>query len=358
MKRFKVMLIVAGLWTLFGLWTAQQYLLLVVASGREVESWTRPFAVYLSGAWLWAAFTPLIVWLTGRFPLDRRRVGRTLLAHASAFAGMALADPLFDGWWYTVLTATDPRPFLPAALNQSNSNLFSYTVVAVAAYGFRYYRAFRERTVTAARLEAQLARTQLDALRARLHPHFLFNTLNAIAALMHRDVEAADRMLARLSELLRTAIDRGDVHEVPLADELAFVEGYLEIERARFADRLDVRLEVAPEAYGAAVPNLLLQPLVENAVRHGIAPRAGVGRIEVSAHRDAELLVLAVRDNGVGSGGTGRDGTGLGVTRERVRQMYGTAARLEAGDIPDGGYEVQIVLPYRVAALPAEHAAR
>jgi LytS/YehU family sensor histidine kinase len=270
------------------------------------------------------------------------------------FVVLSLADTLFDTWWYAALTNSTPRAFLPAALTQSNTNLFSYAVVVVVAYGLSYYRAYRERTVAAARLETQLARTQLDALRARLHPHFLFNTLNAIAALMHRDVEAADRMLARLSELLRTAIDAGAAHEVALADELAFVERYLEIERARFSDRLDIRLDVAPDAYAAAVPQLLLQPLVENAVRHGIAPRAGAGRIEVSAHRHAAQLVLAVRDNGVGSRGRRGDGTGLGVTRERLRQMYAGAARLRSGDLPGGGFEVQIVLPYRSTAPIAE----
>jgi LytS/YehU family sensor histidine kinase len=270
-----------------------------------------------------------------------------ILAHAGLFVALSFADTLFDTWWYATLTRSPWRPFLPAVLTQSNTNLFSYAVVAVAFYALNYYRAYRERSLATARLEAQLARTQLDALRARLHPHFLFNTLNAIAALIHQDVEAADRMLARLSELLRTAIASGGAHEVPLADEVAFTERYLEIERIRFSDRLEVRLDVTADAYAAAVPQLLLQPLVENAVRHGIAPRAGRGRIDVSAYRDRGDLVLTVRDNGVGSRGRLHDGTGLGVTRERLRQMYGNAARIRSGDLPDGGFEVHIVLPYR-----------
>ena len=342
-------LVVVGLWTLFGLWSAQQYLLLVVASGREIESWSRPFLVYLSGAWLWAAFTPAIATLVRRVPLERRRFWLPLVAHATLFVALSLIDTAFDTWWYATLTDTARRPFLPAALGQSNTNLFSYAVVVVAAHALAYYRAYRERMVAAARLEAQLAQTQLRVLRAQLHPHFLFNTLNAIAALMHRDVEAADRMLARLSELLRTAIDTSDVQEVSLADELAFVERYLEIERTRFSDRLDVRMDVASDVYGAAVPHLLLQPLVENAVRHGIAPRAGAGRIEVSAKRSDGHVLLAVRDDGVGSRGRDREGTGLGVTRERLRHLYGDAARLRSGDRAGGGFEVEIVLPYRPA---------
>jgi signal transduction histidine kinase len=349
MARWRPVVVVAGLWTLFGLWSVQQYLLLVFASGREVESWSRPFAVYLSGAWLWAAFTPLIVMLVRRFPLERQRVWLPLVAHAGLFVALSLVDTAFDTWWYAVLTDSDRRPFLPAAFGQSNTNLFSYAVVVVAAHALAYYRAYRERTIAAARLEAQLAQTQLHVLRARLHPHFLFNTLNAIAALMHRDVEAADRMLARLSELLRTAIDSSDLQEVSLADELAFVERYLEIERTRFSDRLDVRVDVASDAYGAAVPHLLLQPLVENAVRHGIAPRAGAGRIEVFARRRNGQVLLAVRDDGVGSRGREREGTGLGVTRERLRHLYGDAARIRSGDRAGGGFEVEIELPYRSA---------
>jgi two-component sensor histidine kinase len=354
MRRWRPVLIVVGLWTLFGLWSAQQYLLLVLASGREVESWSRPFAVYLGSAWLWAGFTPLIVQVTRRVPLERRRLGRALAAHVGLFVVLSLVDPAFDSWWYATLTDTAARPLLPGVLSQSNTNLFSYLVVVVAASALSYYRAYRERTVVAARLETQLAQAQLRELRARLHPHFLFNTLNAVAALMHRDVEAADRVLARLSELLRTAVETGELQEVSLAEELAFVEGYLEIERTRFSDRLDVRIDVADNAFGAAVPHLLLQPLVENAVRHGIAPRAGSGRIEVSARRTDRQLLLSVRDDGVGRHGPDRDGIGLGVTRERLHHIYGEAASLRAGDRPTGGFEVEIVLPYRPAGPSRE----
>jgi signal transduction histidine kinase len=347
MRRWRSVIIVAGLWTLFGLWSAQQYLLLVFASGREVESYLRPFQVYLSGAWLWALFTPLVVLAVRRLPQRGRALVLTAAGHMALFVVLALVDTVWDVWWYAALTETARRPFLPAALSQSNTNLFSYVVVATAVYALDYYRAYRERGLAATQLAAQLARTQLRVLRSQLHPHFLFNTLNAIAALMHRDVEAADRMLTRLSELLRTAIDTADLREVPVTEEMAFTEGYLEIERTRFSDRLSVTVDVAADAAGAAVPHLLLQPLVENAVRHGIAPRAGTGRIDVRVRRSNGRLRLTVSDDGIGRRGDAHEGTGLGVTRERLRHLYGETASMRTGDRPEGGFEVAIELPYR-----------
>jgi LytS/YehU family sensor histidine kinase len=208
---------------------------------------------------------------------------------------------------------------------------------------------FREQELRASRLEAELARAELQALRRQLHPHFLFNTLNAISALMHRDVKAADLMLARLSEFLRTAIESDGAQEVALGRELELLERYLEIEKVRFRDRLTVRMDVAPDALSARVPSLVLQPLVENSIRHGIGNRRGAGVLEVRAVRDDGSLRLSVRDNGVGMSDAAVEGVGLSNTRARLEQLYGPHHTFELRNIPEGGLEVTLAIPFRPA---------
>jgi LytS/YehU family sensor histidine kinase len=185
----------------------------------------------------------------------------------------------------------------------------------------------------------------------QLNPHFLFNTLHAISALMHKDVEAADRMLTRLSDLLRLALDSSDTQEVPLRDELAFLERYLEIEQTRFGERLKVKMDIGPETGAALVPSLILQPLVENAIRHGIEPQALAGVVRLSACCEGDRLRLRVSDNGVGLRGQPvTEGVGLSNTRARLQQLYGTAHQFELSNGSDGGLAVDIVMPLRRAA--------
>ena len=185
----------------------------------------------------------------------------------------------------------------------------------------------------------------------QLHPHFLFNTLNAISTLVHKDPEAADRMIARLSELLRLTLENVGVQEVPLAQELEFLERYLEIEKTRFADRLIVRMDIAPEALDAFTPYLILQPLVENAIRHGIAARSLVGRIVISAKRCDNMLVVKVSDNGPGMAGAAavgrKDGVGISTTRARLEKLYGAEQRFEFFDAEDGGLVAMLTFPFR-----------
>ncbi|HEV2129507.1 MAG TPA: histidine kinase, partial [Longimicrobiaceae bacterium] len=200
--------------------------------------------------------------------------------------------------------------------------------------------------------EGQLTRAQLDVLKMQLHPHFLFNTLNAISALMHRDVPAADRMLARLGDLLRLSLEKAGTQEVTLRDELEFLEPYLEIEQTRFGDRLKVEWTIDSEALDAMVPHLILQPLVENSIRHGIAPRAAPGRIEISAQRSNGSLQLEVRDNGRGlnQGDQMRStGVGLSNTRARLAQLYDGSHSFEVGGAPEGGVVVAMEIPFRPA---------
>jgi len=196
-----------------------------------------------------------------------------------------------------------------------------------------------------------LAQAQLNALRMQLHPHFLFNTLNSISVLMSEDVATARRMLSRLSDLLRTSLDNDGRHEVSLREELEFLKAYLEIEETRFQDRLTVRMQIEPDLLDARVPNLILQPLVENAIRHGIATRAQSGVIEINAARDNGMMRLTVRDDGPGLGTNSPSslisGIGLSNTRERLKQLYGANHRFEMMNASGGGLEVVIAIPFR-----------
>ncbi|MEM6328544.1 MAG: histidine kinase, partial [Bacteroidota bacterium] len=203
----------------------------------------------------------------------------------------------------------------------------------------------------AAQLEGQLAAAQLDALRMQLNPHFLFNTLHAVSTLMARDVDGARRMISDLSDLLRLVLEDTDTPEIPLDDELDVLGHYLDIERTRFADRLTVDFEVEDATRSALVPTLLLQPLVENAIKHGIAPRGEGGQIAVAAHRANGHLVVHVRDDGPGIGPEGptREGVGLRNTRDRLQKLYGDEARLTLRDRPEGGLDAEVRIPYKTA---------
>ena len=197
---------------------------------------------------------------------------------------------------------------------------------------------------------------QLEALKMQLHPHFLFNTLHSISALVHRDPEAADKMIARLGDFLRLTLENSGAAEVSLQKELEFLTCYLEIERVRFQDRLTTSLEVEPGALDTPVPNLILQPIVENALRHGVAQSKAPGRIEISAKRENGSLRIGVRDNGPGLVGVTasregfREGVGLSNARARLEQLYGPSHRLELANAPEGGLLVTLVIPSRGAA--------
>ncbi|MBO0800759.1 MAG: histidine kinase, partial [Blastocatellia bacterium] len=222
------------------------------------------------------------------------------------------------------------------------------------AQAINYYRGYRERELMASNLETRLVEAQLDALRMQLHPHFLFNTLNSISVLMRRDIEAADRMLLQLSHLLRVTLARNAAHEIKLGQELEILERYLEIEQIRFQDRLTVRKEIDSTALDALVPQLFFQPLVENAIRHGIAERETGGVIVISAARQNgqngqnEMLRLEVRDNGPGLSSSREDlieGVGLSNTRSRLAYLYGSESRFAVGNAEGGGMIVSAAFP-------------
>jgi LytS/YehU family sensor histidine kinase len=263
---------------------------------------------------------------------------------------------LYQTAW-SVLVSTDLKyPWWTRVLRSYAWNFDWEMAIYWAIVGFShasgYYREVQDRRVRGAQLETRLAQAQFEALQRQLHPHFLFNTLNAISALMHRDVEAADEMLARLSDLLRMALDRRGVQEISLKDELEFLGKYLEIEQTRFGDRFTVSYDIDPDTLDARVPNLLLQPLVENSIRHAVGATIQPRRIDVSAHCRGDVLEMQVRDDGPGLRGGGpppaKKGLGLANTRARLEQLYGAKQRLELTEPDTGGLLVTIEIPLRL----------
>jgi two-component system, LytTR family, sensor kinase len=325
-----------------------------------------PWVLFLGqyfNSFVWAVFTPFILLATSRWPITRQTWRRSVPIHVAAgLAAGLLWFPLVVKAHAVQTAYTGDASFkmivsLATLFRVVVQGLFYYAQAAAVAHGIHFYREYRERDLSASRLSAQLAEAQLSILRMQLHPHFLFNTLNTISALIHRDVKAADRMLAMLGDLLRDSFEKIGAQEVALKQEMDFLERYLEIEKTRFQDRLVIETRIAPETLDALIPNLILQPLVENSIRHGISRRSGPGRIEVSSWRDNGMLAVRVRDDGPGlsetsSGGTLRHGVGLANTQERLRQLYGSQHHFDLENRSGGGLDVTLSIPFRAATAP------
>lgn len=231
-----------------------------------------------------------------------------------------------------------------------------FVPIVLVGHVVSYYRRFRERELHTAQLEGQLAKAHLQALKSQLQPHFLFNTMHSISALMLIDVRAADKVMTRLSDLLRMSLENDGSQLTTLSRELEFVSAYLQIEKVRFEDRLNIVFDIAPDTLDALVPHLLLQPLAENAVRHGISKRVEQGEIRISTSHDQQQLYLAVRDNGPGLNlsdrGSFREGLGLRTTRERLRTLYGEEQSVDIRSAPGEGVEINIRIPFRAEVRP------
>lgn len=347
--------LLVAVWTLpLVYWSVQAYVL-----GRRFGK-PIPLADAFTGeilyCALWIALTPLVLWLSRRFPMERGHWVTPALVHL----GFAIALSVT----HRVVLIFMARPVIPKLRETSVSEQLQmlmfydygigiYWLTLLIDRALVYYQRYRQEEVRVARLEAQLSQAQLAALKMQLHPHFLFNTLHAISALVQEDPEAAERMIARLSELLRLSLDSVGTQVAPLRKELEFLERYLEIERIRFEDRLDVQFDIDPETLDAAVPSLILQPLVENAIRHGLANLVGTGRIAIRARQSKGRLTLQVADNGAGLGSGVKQGMGLGITRARLEGLYGSDQRLDLRPADGGGVEVTLDLPLRKEALPA-----
>jgi len=342
---------VVGAWTLLALLLATQVWFSRAARGDPI-AWWQGLAIWLPWALLWALATPLVSWLLGRFPLARPRLLRDAAVHLLAGAVLAALNLGVYAALAPMVGAVNTGPDWLSTWNRLLAsvyllNLPVHGLLLGALLARRAAQAAGARERHALQLRTELAEARLLALRAQLQPHFLFNALNTISVLMREDVHAADRMLVLLSGLLRRALDSAAEHEVPLRDEIAFVEAYLEIERMRFAERLACRIDVDPSLHDALVPGLILQPLVENAVRHGLAERGVAGRIELEAVARGDRLQLCVRDNGRGLDREAIDGVGLSNTRARLQLLYGAAHDFSLRTLPEGGVEARLVLPLR-----------
>lgn len=315
-------------------------------------------AIFSSSEWLFlAALTPIILTLARRVPLRRERSGRVVAIHAAgalllcigwATLGIALGRALNTYPYQGNL----PRDYLSWVITSVPWSFVLYFALLGCVYAFTYFAEAREREAQQARLSAQLAEARLGALRMQLNPHFLFNSLNALAVLVRdQNTKDASRMLELLGSVLRQVLQGEKRQEVPLGDELRFIEQYLAIEQVRFSDRLRVEWSIDPALRDAPVPEFILQPLVENAVRHGVAKRSEAGRIEVSATRSGDELVLSVRDDGPGyRDDNGSSGVGLANTRARLETLFGDAGRLELRRSETGGTIATVRIPFRRAA--------
>jgi signal transduction histidine kinase len=316
----------------------------------------------LAGMWLWALLTPPIMDLGRRWPLEQGTWARNLPKHLLAAFGFAVLDAV-------LLHPIRPYIGIPIGntlLETFKRGLFaceaSYIVIVAVAMSGRYAEMYQERKAAATALASELTTARLAALNAQLRPHFLFNTLNAIAELLHTDPKRADRLLLSLAVLLRRSFAAGERQEVSLAEELRFVEEYLAILGARLDDRLHVTIDVSAEVRDAMVPSFLLQPLVENAIRHGIERVPGGGTLAVIGRRDDTRLRLEVRDDGAGLNAPRRasDGSGLGVrtTRERLKHLYGDGQTFELVPLTPRGTTAIVTLPLRHAPEEADSTER
>ena len=356
-RRWRFWALVLGLWAVPSLIGTLVYYLRM-ATGEDPVT-LRSAMLYQFAAWYpWVALTPLVLAVGRRFSLERSQPWVALPIHLTAAIAVGASHlALALAGMRAVANATPERSFWSAYVDWMLPTYLEFTVLIYFAilglvYAVEYYRRYVKGAVHASQLEAELARAQLQALRTQLQPHFLFNTLHAISSLMDEDVRAARRMIARLADLLRTTLDTRDQQEVTLLRELETLQLYLDIERERFSDRLRVELDVRPDVLEARVPNLLLQPLVENAIRHGIAPLHKGGCVTVSASREEGRLLLSVEDDGAGhgNGGQPREGVGLRNTRARLERLYPDSHDLTIEQPPAGGFRVRIAIPF--SAVP------
>jgi anti-sigma regulatory factor (Ser/Thr protein kinase) len=332
---------------------------------RDV-SWGQALYWSFSDWYEFALLVPAVFWMCRRFGFERRAWVRSFAVYVCAgvlFAGihavMCAAADVLQGW-VTAKPIVFAKSLRGILANRTHYNLAVYAVIVCGWHAWDYYRKFREREAQAAELAGRLAQAQLHALRMQLNPHFLFNTLNAVSSLMLTDVAAANKMLSRLGELLRLVLQGSERQEVALQQEMEFLARYLEIEQIRFGQRLQLKMEIDPSTLDASVPNLILQPLVENAIQHAIEPCETAGQIELRSIRDNGRLVLQISDSGPGltlkkpeAGGgfdEAREHIGLNNTRERLCKLYGENQQFELTENTTGGVTVKLSFPFRLVS--------
>jgi len=381
---------------IFGIFAFWTLLAILTAANRladQREGFTAvptavPIALAFQQMYLWALLTPPLFWLAGRFNVVESPPWTRILALIAIGLVIAFFVDLINSSLIQTLQGSDRGRGAPGGVGRFSGGgerggggrrgggggpplnlihgpmILNHFVIfcGILAAGFarEYSRRFRAHEKAAAQmaaetaqLQTQLAEARLSALNAQLNPHFLFNTLNAVSSLVERDPRGVRRMIARLSELLRYTLEGGTDHEVPLSQEISFLERYLEIMQVRFQGKLEIDMQIEDDARNAMVPSLILQPLVENAVKHGVDKIAAAGKIGIRARVEGERLVLTVTDNGPGPAKIARlddAGVGLANTRQRLEQMYGSDQSLALTEAPGGGTIARITVPYRTSA--------
>jgi sensor histidine kinase YesM len=345
-------------WTCLGLLNLSQSLYFRTIFGKPFHL-LEATVIGLADWYIWAALAPIVVMLGRRFPLGQRRWLLHVPLHlvfsvVAAMITTVLMYPIvvwMNSFWDLPRTALGRLEFL--LIRELHLYLWVYWAILGVGHALDFHRKYREKELSAAQLEARLAQAQLQVLKMQLDPHFLFNTLHAVTALVYQRPAAAETVVARLSEMLRMSLESQETNEIPLRDEIRFLAPYLEIQQIRFDGRLQVQTNVEPEASNCLVPSLILQPLIENAIRHGIEPRSGEGRIIIEARRNGKFVWVRVCDNGQGLPGDGQDsireGVGLSNTRSRLRHLYGPDCRLEISNAEEGGAVVTLGIPWHAA---------
>jgi two-component system LytT family sensor kinase len=342
-----------GLWTAVGVFFFTQDVAQSL-DAREPVRWPRVLECYLLRAYVWALLAPIVVRFARRLRVPNRYSAGWIAIHcalgaATAFvaAGVtACIGSVLGIPWYL----PDLRTAVPQALVSGfHSGLFTYWIIVGACEVFDNFRNSQQAQIESARLKAQLVQAQLQVLKNQLHPHFLFNALNAIVALIRRRRnDQAEALTGRLGELLRNAMDVTGIQQVPLSRELQFLQAYLDIERIRYGERLRIDLQIDSEAHGVLVPYMCLQPLAENAIRHGIACRSGPGTLTVSACIRGTSLEVTIADDGVGCDpirAGAAQGIGIANTRARLGHLYGPSAHLHIESSPGRGTLVSLSVP-------------
>ncbi len=356
-RRWMRLVLIWGIWTFIGIVFTLQGYFTSYRSERPVPLFDSLY-MQMSWAYLFALATPLILWAASRLPIERNNWIRSVLIHLPISIVLSV---LVTGlgrvviWLYLGRAVGRPltmESVIRFVIGNFTEAISIYMLIALIAYSFSYYSRFRAGQLRTLQLESQLSTAQLQALKMQLHPHFLFNTLHSISALLNKDTEAARKMITRLGDFLRLTLENSGSQEVTLEQEMEFLSCYLEIERVRFQDRLETRIDVSPPLLEAKVPNLILQPIVENAIRHGIAPRSTAGIIEIEAKQRNGMLRIQIRDNGPGLPthrtyeNLFKKGLGLANTETRLERMYGAAHRLDLTNNEGGGLVVTLEIPF------------
>lgn len=365
-RRWVRLAFIWGIWTFIGIVFTFQGYFTSYRSERPMP-FSEAFYMQMTWAYLFAIATPLVLWASARLPIERTNWIRSALLHIPISIALSIALTalgrvlIWLRFSYPMGKTLSFESVTRFVIGNFSEAIGIYLLIALTSYAYSYYRRYREGQLKTLQLEAQLSHAQLQALKMQLHPHFLFNTLHSISALLNKDVPAARKMITRLGDFLRLTLENSGSQEVTLQQEMDFLSCYLEIERIRFQNRLVTRMEMGEHTLDAKVPNLILQPIVENAIRHGIAPRSTPGLIEIQAKQLNGTLRIQVRDNGPGlsehrtSDVLFKKGLGLANTENRLERLYGAAHSFDLKNDPDGGLIVTLEIPFhKDGAAPSQ----